>query len=288
LVVASVNNRPVAFLLAVIRKTSRFLPSHILRQCVVYDAGEYLHIDSYSEKEMLFGEMLTHLMEKVVHKCFYIEFRNLSNAMFGYRHFRRHRFFGVNWLRVRNSLHGNKPLENYFSASRIRQIRKGLRNGAILSEAHTPEEIREFSRMLRKNYSSKVRKHFPAIAFFQQAEQILGATGGSKLFTVRYKSKIIGGSACLYSGENAYLWFSGGMRKRYLRQYPGVLAVWAALKDARERGCLHLEFMDVGLPFTKHTYREFVLRFGGKQSGTRRWFRFRWKLLNRLFLKLYG
>lgn len=72
------------------------------------------------------------------------------------------------------------------------------------------------------------------------------------------------------------------MRKTYAF-YIGVLAVWAALTYAREEGYEHFEFMDAGLPFKKHGYREFILRFGGKQSSTRRWFRFRWKWLNNLY-----
>lgn len=52
----------------------------------------------------------------------------------------------------------------------------------------------------------------------------------AKIFIVRYKDKIIGGSACIYSGNDAYLWFSGGMRKTYALQYPGILAVWKALQ----------------------------------------------------------
>ena len=35
----------------------------------------------------------------------------------------------VNWLRVRNSLHSMKKTEDRFSPSRIRQIKKGLKNG---------------------------------------------------------------------------------------------------------------------------------------------------------------
>lgn len=89
----------------------------------------------------------------------------------------------------------------------------------------------------------------------------------SRIFIVTYKEKIIGGSACIYSDDNAYLWFSGGMRKTYALQYPGILAVWQALHDAKERGYRHLEFMDVGLPFRRHGYREFVLRFGGNKSA---------------------
>lgn len=77
------------------------------------------------------------------------------------------------------------------------------------------------------------------------------------------------------------------MRKTYALQYPGILAVWKALRDAHQNGFRHMEFMDVGLPFKKHGYRDFVLRFGGKQSSTRRWFRFRWQWLNDLLIKIY-
>ena len=77
------------------------------------------------------------------------------------------------------------------------------------------------------------------------------------------------------------------MRKTYALQYPGILAVWKALEDARQRGFHHMEFMDVGLPFRKHGYRDFVLRFGGKQSSTRRWFRVNWNWLNKLLVKFY-
>ena len=136
--------------------------------------------------------------------------------MFGYRVFRANDYFPVNWLRVRNSLHSMKKTEDRFSPSRIRQIKKGLKNGAKVEEAHTVEEIHDFSRMLHKVYSSRIRRYFPANDFFR-----------------------------------------------------------------------HMEFMDVGLPFRKHGYRDFVLRFGGKQSSTRRWFRVNWNWLNKLLVKFY-
>ena len=69
----------------------------------------------------------------------------------------------------------------------------------------------------------------------------------AKIFIVRYKEKIIGGSVCIYSGDNAFLWFSGGMRKTYALQYPGVLAVWKALEDAHERGFRHRDFLSAGM-----------------------------------------
>lgn len=102
--------------------------------------------------------------------------------------------------------------------------------------------------MLHHVYSSKIRRHFPSRVFFLRMEEEMMKGEQSKIFIVTYKDKIIGGSACIYSEDSAYLWFSGGMRKTYALQYPGILAVWYALFDAKQRGYRHLEFMDVGLP----------------------------------------
>ena len=267
LIVATEDGKPVARLLAAIRKTKKWLPSCLVKQCVVYGEGEFLEKTFTAEQkdslpnirereEEVFGEMLEHLTQEASRTCILIEFRNLDNSMFGYRSFRNNDYFPVNWLRVRNSL-------------------------------HTTDEIRDFSRMLHKVYSSRIRRYFPANDFFRHMNNMLIKGKQAKIFIVRYKEKIIGGSVCIYSGDNAFLWFSGGMRKTYALQYPGVLAVWKALEDAHERGFRHLEFMDVGLPFRRHGYRDFVLRFGGKQSSTRRWFRVSWPWLNKLMVKFY-
>lgn len=290
LIVATEDGKPVARLLAAIRKAKQWLPAFLSKHCVVYNEGELLDEELQSNKEKaeeVFGEMLEHLTQEASRSCVLIEFRNLSNSMFGYRVFRNNDYFPVNWLRVRNSLHSMKSAEGRFSPSRIRQIKKGFKNGAKVEEAHTAEEIRDFSKMLHKVYSSRIRRYFPAKDFFRHMNSVFIKGKQAKIFIVRYKEKIIGGSVCIYSGDDAFLWFSGGMRKTYALQYPGVLAVWKALDDAHQRGFEHLEFMDVGLPFRRHGYRDFVLRFGGKQSSTRRWFRVSWTWLNKLLVKIY-
>lgn len=285
LIVASIDDKPIAKLLAVLRKSVRMFPPGIIKRCEIYGTGEYF--DDTLDNEAIFSDVLERLTNEALRNSFLIEFRNLENAMFGYKSFRENSYFAVNWLRVRNSLHNIEKVEERFSPSRIRQIKKGLKNGAQVREVQTKEETHEFARMLHHIYSSKIRRHFPNIKFFQLFESHLMTKQQSKIFIVTYKEKIIGGSACIYSDDSAYLWFSGGMRKTYALQYPGILAVWKALDDAKQRGFRHVEFMDVGLPFRKHGYREFVLRFGGKQSSTRRWFRFRWDWLNRVLIKIY-
>jgi lipid II:glycine glycyltransferase (peptidoglycan interpeptide bridge formation enzyme) len=287
LIVVSKEGRPVSKLLAAVRRSSWLFPSSFFKRCEVYGIGEYFD-QAADDKEHLFSLMLQALTDAVMSDAFYIFFRNLENALFGYKSFRTMGYIPLNWLRVHNSLHDADRLEARFSTSRIRQIKKGLHNGAEVREARTPAEVRAFAAMLQNVYSSKIRRYFPSRTFFRHLEEQLLGSDRCKIFIVCYKEKIIGGSTCFYSGEDAYLLFSGGMRKTYLLQYPGILAVWGAMRDAKEHGYRHIEFLDVGLPFRKHGYRDFVLRFGGRQTSTRRWLRFRWNWLNRLFNWFYG
>ncbi|MBR4381690.1 MAG: GNAT family N-acetyltransferase [Bacteroidaceae bacterium] len=282
----------LAKMLVVVQRIVRFLPFYIIRRCVSYGTGEYFCSDD--QRETLFAEMLKEVCRYANRMgCFVIEVRNLPTPLSGYGTFRQQQFFPVKWLRVRNTF-DSSPVEQTFSTSRRRQVRKALKNDVLTGIADTETEINEFALMLKRNYLSKIRKHFPAIEFFHQIHQgIKGVHIGEswqrfRIFVVEHQQKIIGGCVCIYSGDTAFLWFSGGMNKTYLREYPGVMAVWKALTDAQERGFKHLEFMDVGTPFRKHGYRDFVLRFGGEQSSTRRWFKFRWQWLNKLCLWLYN
>lgn len=159
LIVASEAEKPVAKLLAAVRKSVRLFPPAIIKRCEVYGTGEYF--DETIDKEFVFGEMLQRLTAEALREAFLIEFRNLENSLFGYKSFRKNHYFAINWLRVRNSLHSIEHVESRFSPSRIRQIKKGLKNGAEVKEAHTPEEVHAFSQMLHHVYSSKILPSFP-------------------------------------------------------------------------------------------------------------------------------
>ncbi len=279
----------MARLLAAIRKAKRWLPSSLVKHCVVYSEGEGLDESLSTNKEKaeeVFGEMLEHLTQEATRTCFLIEFRNLNNSMFGYRFFRNNNYFPVNWLRVRNSLHSMKNVEDRFSPSRIRQIKKGLKNGAKVEEAHTVEEIRDFSRMLHKVYSSRIRRYFPANDFFRHMNDMLIRGKQAKIFVVKYKEKIIGGSSVSIRRECLPLVLRRNAKdiRIAISRYTGCLE---SIGRCPPTGFRHMEFMDVGLPFRKHGYRDFVLRFGGKQSSTRRWFRVSWTWLNNLLVKFY-
>ena len=155
-------------MLASTRRIRVLFPPYFIRRCEVYGKGVYL-TDEY-KMEVVFGEMLHFMTKQIARDAFLIEFRNLGNALWGYKYFRENDYFPINWLRVRNSLHSQKTAVERFSPSRLRQIKKALKNGATVEEAHTPEEIREFAKLLHKFYAGHIRKHFPNMEFFFQME----------------------------------------------------------------------------------------------------------------------
>lgn len=294
LVVANVDGTPVGKLLCATRRNFR-IPFLSKKTCV-YGTGEYfnLHVISSATdakfvgaiKESIFNEMLHQVTRKLGRRSFIIEFRNIEEPLFGYRYFRKNNFFPIRWLRVRNSIH-HHTIDKWMSTSRKRQISRGLQSGAVLDIARTREDVTAFFSLLKHYYSSKIRHFLPSIEFFiALMEQPPGKELG-KIFLVRFKEKIIGGSVCIFSGDTCYLVFSAGMRKSYPLQHPGVLSVWKAMVYAREQKFDHFEFIDAGLPFKRYGYREFILRFGGKQLSTRRWFKVRWRWLNKLLIRFY-
>lgn len=282
LLVAWENDTPIGKLLCITRRNARL--TGLRKKTYAYGTGEYFNTSRKADE--IFGNFLSYFTIIFQDQSFFLEFRNLEEPLFGYRYFRQNGYFPVHWLRVRNSIH-HQTLDKWISASRKRQIARGLKNGATMDIARTQEDIEAFFNMLRKYYAAKIHRYLPDLPFFlsllkRPSEHELG-----KIFLIRYKNKVIGGSVCLFSQNTAYLLFSSGMRKTYPLLYPGVLAVWNAMTYSRQQGYRHFEFIEAGLPFKKYTYRDFILRFGGRQLSTRRWFRIRWKWLNRLLIHFY-
>lgn len=63
--------------------------------------------------------------------------------------------------------------------------------------------------------------------------------------------------------------------------------MWKALNYAHEHHYGHMFFMDVGLPWRRNPFRDFILSFGGKPVSTYRWFRFSISWVNSLLRWLH-
>ena len=282
LVATNADGRIVGQLLASVRWRRSLLPPYLYRHCHVIGKGNYEHV-SGSEEEELFGLMLQAFTEQMGHGVLYIEVSHLPQKMYAYRQFRRAGYFPVRWMSIHNSLHSHTPEERI--SERMQQtIDNAYEKGVETVEVDSDADFKAFLKLLRKHNFMKPKRYIPADEFFRMLKE---SGGNGRLFLTRHRGHVIGCSACAYSQQNAYLWYAAFRRKSYVLLHPAELTIWHAIKDAHQRGYDHIFFMDVGLPFRRNRFRDFILRFGGKEVSTFRWFRCSIGWVNRLLSWFY-
>ena len=275
-VVTNEAGRVRSQLLAVVCYRMSLLPPYLYRHCRIYGEGAYAP-GSEASREQLFELMLKALGRRIQRKVLYTEISNLSNKMFGYRVLKAQRFFPVKWMSIHNSLHNKRPEERLGERTRLK-IAHALQRGAVTREVHTEEDLLLFYRLMNRHNLLKPRRYIPGIQFFRG---LMGCRQ-ARLFITLARDKVVGCCACVSSGGNAYLWYSAFLRKTYVKYHPDTITMWQAIKDAEASGQAHIFFMDVGLPYMRNPFREFILRFGGKPVSTFRWFHTNIPWANRL------
>lgn len=260
----------VGHIMVMLRRRGSLIPPYLFTQARIYGEGEYA---SGCDKETVFGLMLNKIVRKLKYgTCLYIEFSDLSTKMFGYAKFRANGFFPIHWMEIHNSLHSMSP-EDRLTQKMRKQLAKARISKLETSIAKTENEYEDFFKILKGYVSLKIRRFIPDLSLFRELKK----NGGCNLFITKSDGKIVSGCLCVYSQGNCYLWYLATRRKLYKKR-ASAITVWAAIKNAYENKYSHIYFMDVGLPFKKNPFREFILGFGGKPVGKYRWFRcsFRW------------
>lgn len=276
------GGRVLAHMLAIVRYRGSWLPPYLYMHCRLLGEGvyDYQH-EGYTEHE-LFGVMLDALRSRLGNTMLYIEISNLSHKMFGYRELRQRHFFPVHWMSIHNSLHSHTP-EERISGRLQQRIDNAYRRGVVTDEVADETDFRSFMKLLKHHHWLKPKRYIPDETFFRSMKE----AGHGRLYLTRYREHVIGCSAVGYSQQNAYLWYMAFRRKSFVRLHPDELTLWHAIKDAHQRGYQHIFFLDVGLPFSRNPYREFILRFGGKPVSTYRWFRCSIGWINKLLSWFY-
>ena len=191
-------------------------------------------------------------------------------------------YFPVHWMEVHNSLHSMPP-EDRLDEKMSERISRIIEQEVEFKQVEDYEQFRKFYKMFNQFPSLKIRRYLPPSKQFWE----LGQGDNCRLFATIWRGKVIGGCVCIYSNNNAYLWYLASKRKSHPLLYPATATVWGAISDAYERKFKHIFFMDVGLPFKKSHYRDFILKFGGKEVSSYRWFRFTFGWLNHLMRLVY-
>jgi hypothetical protein len=226
--------------------------------------------------------MLEALKARLSKRVLYIEVSHLSQKMVGYREFRQCGFFPVRWMSIHNSLHSKEPSLRLLPRTRER-IAHDYERGVETMELSQERDFRAFSQLLRHHNWFKPKRYVPHDTFFRE---LLKSEQG-RLYVTKYKGRVIGCSAVVFSEGQAYLWYSAFRRKSFVWLHPAEVTIWHAIQDAYQHGCAHIFFLDVGLPFSKNSFRSFILSFGGKPASTYRWFHVSLGWLNRLLSWIY-
>jgi len=256
----------VAQMLALVRYRSSWIPPYLYRHCIILGEGVYQD-ESPQARAELFSMMLQRLTNKFGRWMLYLEVRNLSSKMFAYKQLRDNHYFPVRWMSIHNSLHSRTP-EERISERLQKRIDAAYAKGVITDEVKSEADFKAFMRLLRHHNWLKPKRFIPSDEFFRGLHQ----NENGRLFVTRFRGHIIGCSAMIYSQRQAYLWYAAYRRKTFAIVHPDILTIWHAIKDAHQRGFEHIVFMDVGLPFQKNAFRDFILRFGGKPTSGYRWF----------------
>src|SRR5574344_87915 len=203
--------------------------------------GEGEYADGVAAQE-LFGKMLHRITEIFTRRlCLYIEVSNIHEKMLG---------------------------DKYIS--------RAYNHGIETREIKDDTELNAFYSILRHQYRGKINRFLPPE---KQIRDIAKSENG-KVFITIYKDKIIGGSACVYSEGNAFLWYIATKRKTFALLHPNTATTWHAISYAYKHNYAHIFFLDAGLPFMKNRHRDFILSFGGKPVTKYRWFHITMPLIN--------
>lgn len=264
-VVKDSEGRVVAHMTAAIRRRGKVFPPFLFSQGRIHGEGVYAE---GTDKEELFGMMLKALTRVFRRKlCLYAEFSDTTTKMFGYRHFRANGYTPVMWQEIHNSLHSLPPEERLTEKART-QLQKAESSDMLYSVAQSEDDVHSSYRLLKSHFRTKFRRLLPA----EQLFLALWKEDKCKIFLARYKGKTIGTCICVYSHTDAFLWFMAAKRKSYRPLHPDTAIVWQAITYAHANGYRHVRFLDVGLPYERNSFRNFILSFGGKPVSKFRWF----------------
>lgn len=233
-------------------------------------------IGAGSDSTVIPGVLLENL-NRISRGSLFTQFRNDTGQSADDPVFRNAGFHWRDRLNLIKPIHNLEEAWATLSASRKRQINSSRKNGIVVIDNPTHEQMLEFYRHLLALYKYKVRKPLPSLAFFQRFHAL--STGGNfhgKMILCAYKGKIVSGIVCPFTpGESIYEWYVCGLdeENRSNKIFPSVMATWAAIEAGSRLGCKSFDFMGLGIPSRPYGVREFKSRFGGDWVNHGRWSR---------------
>jgi len=250
------NSEIVALCVVTLQKGNGF-KGYFSRRAIIY-GGPLLNLKNLHAVVVLFEKIKAYYKKKAI----YIEIRNYFDFSEYRSVFYSLDFKYTPWLNYQVPTLSLEVVKKNMSSSRLRQIKKSIKNGVIWKEASNIEEVKTFYNILSELYQNKIKKPLlPESFFLKFYKQSIG-----KYLLVVYQNKIIGGIMCPIAPTKCiYEFYICGLDNEYKEQYPSVMATWAAIEYAYTKAIPMFDFMGAGNPSEDYGVREFKARFGGNE-----------------------
>ncbi len=254
----SVNNHLKAILLVSLIKEPS-IKGFFSKRGIIF-GGPVLSDDIANEElEFFLKEVSTILKGKVI----YLETRNFSD----YSAYKQ-AFINAGWdyepyLNFQLSLQNvnKESLHKLFKYNRKREIKQSISEGATYGLCANEKEIEGVYFILHELYKTKVKLPLPSLSYFIS----LFNSNIAKVFIVKHKGKVIGGSICPFLENKAiYTYYYCGLRNYHKRIFPTHLAVIAAIEYAIDNNLTLVDFMGAGKPNDQYGVRDYKSQFGGE------------------------
>ena len=223
----------------------------------IINGGAILH-NNISEEAL--RKLLLKTQHELKGQAIYIEFRNFRDYA-GYKTaFEKADFYYQPHLNFHVATPNIEFSQKNLHASKRRDVKLSQKNGVEWILTDSKSDLESFYSLLRKLYTTKVKTPlFP----FEYFERLMSDKNG-KIFIVKYRDEVIGGSACVaYENKILYEMFVCGLDGQVKNVYPSTVATWAAIEYAAENGFEYFDMMGAGKPTESYGVREFKSRFGG-------------------------
>lgn len=240
-----------------IQKDGGSLISFLSRRAII-NGGPWLSEDiTDGELETLLKKCVSGLKSKTI----YIETRNyadysLYRSVFekvGFR-YEPHYNFVVDTSSV-------EVVDSNMGKSRKRDVNASLKNGAMVVDDPSEDDVAQFYSVLENLYRTKVKTPLFPLDFFLQ----LHKEPFCKFILVRFQDEIIGGTVLICDAETVYEWFACGKDGVYKNVFPSTVATYFGIRYSAESGHKAFDMMGAGAPGDGgYGVREFKAKFGGE------------------------
>lgn len=211
-------------------------------------------------------EMLLRYTRKAIgKKSIYIESRNFNDYSKYKNVFERCGFEYIQHLNFQIDTSSKDIVNTNLGKSRKRDIKTSLREGAIVVENPSIEQIKDYYSILKDLYMNKVKTPLFPFEFFEKLYQLPQAV----FLLVEYNNEIIGGTVCVsLEGKVLYEWFACGKDGANKNIFPSTLATYSGIEYAANNKYPIFDMMGAGKPDDGgYGVRDFKAKFGGKLVG---------------------